>query len=227
MVFYAIARGRNPGIYTSWNDAQKQIKGFTSARFKKFDTHNEAKVFIDETPISYTNSSILNFVEREDPQENDNCLICFTDGACKFNGKKNAISSFAVVWPEHPEIDHCEVVKGDHHTNNIGEYMAAICAFNQANILDPNRVKTLIIYTDSMLLINSLSNWIHGWKKNDWRKSDGEIIKNLEIVKELDRLMQIRKVLFRHVKAHTGNNDWESRYNDKVDKLAQNCLIKN
>ena len=39
--------------------------------------------------------------------------------------------------------------------------------------------------------------------------------------------MQIRKVLFRHVKAHTGNNDWESRYNDKVDKLAQNCLIKN
>jgi ribonuclease HI len=37
---YVVARGRNPGVYGSWEDAEKQVRGFPRARFKKFQSWN-------------------------------------------------------------------------------------------------------------------------------------------------------------------------------------------
>ncbi len=44
--FYAVAKGRVPGIYTDWDTAQLQIKGWKGPRFKKFSTKAEAEEFI-------------------------------------------------------------------------------------------------------------------------------------------------------------------------------------
>jgi ribonuclease HI len=44
--FYAIARGRAPGVYTDWSKAQEQIKGFQRPRFKRFATRAEAEEFV-------------------------------------------------------------------------------------------------------------------------------------------------------------------------------------
>ncbi|KAK3995160.1 P-loop containing nucleoside triphosphate hydrolase protein [Cladorrhinum sp. PSN332] len=44
--FYAIARGRAPGIYTVWADAEKQVKGFAGQCFKGFVTREEAEAFM-------------------------------------------------------------------------------------------------------------------------------------------------------------------------------------
>jgi ribonuclease HI len=224
MIFYAIARGKNPGIYTEWNIAKKQVIGFPNAKYKKFDTSNEAQKFIDNTPISISNQLLDNFFKINIPNESDNCLICFTDGSCIFNGKKNAKSSFGIIWPYHEEYNYSQIIDGDSHTNNIGEYTALIYAFKQADLIDNTNLKTLICYTDSMLLIKSLTEWLLNWKKNNWRKSDNQIILNLELIKTLDKYMQTRKLILRHVKAHTGKNNWESINNDKVDKLAKNIL---
>ncbi|KAK3682837.1 ribonuclease H-like domain-containing protein [Podospora appendiculata] len=46
--FYAVAVGRVPGIYNNWSEAEKQIKGWTGPKFKKFDTRQEAEAFIRE-----------------------------------------------------------------------------------------------------------------------------------------------------------------------------------
>jgi hypothetical protein len=46
--FYAVARGRAPGIYESWNDAQQQITGFSCAIHKKFYSRQEAENFVRE-----------------------------------------------------------------------------------------------------------------------------------------------------------------------------------
>ena len=35
-MFYAVAKGKNPGIYKSWNECQNQVKGFKGAKFQKF-----------------------------------------------------------------------------------------------------------------------------------------------------------------------------------------------
>lgn len=220
--FYAVAKGKVPGIYTSWSDVQKNINGFKGPLFRKFSSKDEAQTFVN----NHTNKtmSMLNFIERSDPEENDSCLICFTDGSCINNGKPNAISGYSVVWPYHSEYNSANLVNGN-QTNNTGEYNGLIYAMQQADLLDPSRRKTLIVYSDSMLLIKSITEWIHGWKKNNWKKSDGQTISNLDLVIDIDNKMKERKLCMRHVKAHTGNSDWESKYNDMADKLARGCVM--
>ncbi|EED15006.1 ribonuclease H, putative [Talaromyces stipitatus ATCC 10500] len=44
--FYGVQRGRVPGVYSNWAEAQEQIKGYTRPRYKKFDTRQEAEEFV-------------------------------------------------------------------------------------------------------------------------------------------------------------------------------------
>lgn len=44
--YYAVAKGRKPGIYTSWIDCESQVKKFKGAVYKKFGTKEEAIEFI-------------------------------------------------------------------------------------------------------------------------------------------------------------------------------------
>jgi ribonuclease HI len=46
MKFYAVAKGRKTGIFTSWPEAERQVKGFAGARFKSFKTKEEALAFL-------------------------------------------------------------------------------------------------------------------------------------------------------------------------------------
>jgi hypothetical protein len=44
--YYAVARGRHPGVYTDWGNAERQVNGFSGALHKKFKTRKEAQAFI-------------------------------------------------------------------------------------------------------------------------------------------------------------------------------------
>ncbi|KAJ5776004.1 uncharacterized protein N7511_001015 [Penicillium nucicola] len=46
--FYGIQRGRVPGVYTDWNKAQEQIRGFARPRYRKFSSREEAEDFVRE-----------------------------------------------------------------------------------------------------------------------------------------------------------------------------------
>ena len=43
--FYAVAKGRKPGIYLSWEECAAQVKGYSSPKFKKFNSAEEAEEF--------------------------------------------------------------------------------------------------------------------------------------------------------------------------------------
>lgn len=43
---YAVARGRTPGLYFSWGDAQLQVSGYSQAKHKSFKTVPEAVSFL-------------------------------------------------------------------------------------------------------------------------------------------------------------------------------------
>lgn len=45
-MFYAVAKGRKPGIFRSWTECEDQVRGFSGAVFKKFKTNDEALDFI-------------------------------------------------------------------------------------------------------------------------------------------------------------------------------------
>lgn len=153
------------------------------------------------------------------------CMTCFTDGACVHNGKKNARASFAVVWPEHPEMNYAQQLRdGEEHTNNRAEFTAVIHAFEQADAMDPGRTVPLQVYTDSMLLINSLTKWMAAWKRNGWRKADGTPVANRDLLETLHAHVGRRVAHFRHVRAHTNKKDWESTFNDYADRCAKAAL---
>ena len=44
MSFYAVLKGNKPGIYKTWKECDVQIRGFSGAVYKKFDTLEEAEV---------------------------------------------------------------------------------------------------------------------------------------------------------------------------------------
>ena len=44
--FYAVAKGRRPGVYTNWETASEAIKGTKGPKYKRFGTRAEAEAFI-------------------------------------------------------------------------------------------------------------------------------------------------------------------------------------
>ena len=57
MSFYAIAKGKNIGIFNSWNECKSNTDGYRGAIFKKFYTKEEAEKFIlDNTGIVMSNN---------------------------------------------------------------------------------------------------------------------------------------------------------------------------
>jgi ribonuclease HI len=43
MAWYAVYRGRVPGVYSSWRQCQDQVDRYTSNSYKRFNTREEAE----------------------------------------------------------------------------------------------------------------------------------------------------------------------------------------
>lgn len=44
--YYAVQKGRHPGVYENWSDCQREVTGVAGAVFKKFKTRAEAEAFV-------------------------------------------------------------------------------------------------------------------------------------------------------------------------------------
>ena len=134
----------------------------------------------------------------------------YTDGACSGNGKEGAIGGWAFcVIGENDELIYSETGAEVNTTNNRMEFTAMLRAlqWTEKN-LNNNFIE---YYTDSALLYNTLTQWIEGWKNNDWKRKTGEI-KNLDLVKQL---YEYSNKNFNHVRGHHGD-----KWNEWCDKAA-------
>ena len=101
-----------------------------------------------------------------------------------------------------------------HGTNNMGELTAVLDLLQQTAASDED----LLVYCDSTYAINSITKWMPGWKRKNWRKGDGKPVQNVEIMKALDAAMQGRRVRFEWVKGHAGHE-----LNEQADRLANSA----
>ena len=46
--WYAVIKGKVPGIYDNWDDTKQQVDGFSGAVFKSFTNKDEADEYYDE-----------------------------------------------------------------------------------------------------------------------------------------------------------------------------------
>lgn len=146
-------------------------------------------------------------------------LIVFTDGSCmkKSDGIK---CGYGVYFPNGEIGDVSKKYTFGHPTNQRAELYAIYKAIKLATT--ETNFNTLHIYTDSNYSIQSLTLWIKAWKKNNWKTSKNQDVLNQDIIKKIDKYMTIHKnkILFYHVRSHTGNTDYNSVCNDYADKLA-------
>lgn len=129
----------------------------------------------------------------------------YCDGACKGNPGPGG-------WGVYCKEKNVEIFGGSAETtNNKMELTAAIEALKLA---EKEAAKDVIIYTDSNYVVNGITKWILGWKKNGWKSASGAV-KNQELWQELDALNLKVRARFVWVKAHSGIEG-----NEKADELS-------
>ncbi|KAI9907444.1 hypothetical protein PsorP6_003018 [Peronosclerospora sorghi] len=159
-----------------------------------------------------------------DPKDPDT-LVAFCDGSALRNGHKQCRAGYACIFPHCEEWNVAKQVVEERATNNRAEYMAALEAIKRANVVDPERSRVLYIFSDSMLLIRSMTEWLVSWQKNHWKKSNGASVQNRDLLELLAAEAGGRPIRWTHVKAHTGKNDWKSKWNDVADNAARNAAM--
>lgn len=155
----------------------------------------------------------------------DGEVLIFVDGSTIGNGFPHAKGSSAVVFPNGEMPDGAYYIPDQKiRTNNRMEFYAAIKAMELMNEYDPSKTKTLHVFTDSLLLLNTVTKWMHSWQRKGWKKSTPGEIKNLDLVKILYKHCNERKVLWTHVRAHQKDLSFETTWNNRVDKLAYSAV---
>ena len=116
-------------------------------------------------------------------------------------------------------------------TNQVAELTACIVAIENV-IYDKVYMDTkysILICTDSMYTVNCITKWCKNWEKNNWKKSNGIIIENLELIKTLYSYYKKYTIKFKHITAHKTEppksspsyNDWYG--NMMADMYATNA----
>ena len=138
-------------------------------------------------------------------------VLIYTDGACSGNPGPGGWG--AILFYE----ENKKEIWGNSHntTNNIMELTAVIEALKLLKV-----ECEVELYSDSAYVVNAFDKgWIYNWKKNNWRTSGKEDVKNRELWQELDNLTQKHKVKFIKVKGHSDNE-----FNNRCDYLATNAI---
>lgn len=155
--FYVVWQGMSPGIYDSWEECEHQVKGFNGARFKSFNTIEEATAAFRGSYEDQA-SLLLEIAKRSKATPSPTRLpdnipagAIAVDGACA--GVPGPIEYRGVDIRSGREIFHVGPYAGG--TNNIAEYLALIHALA---LLDKRGDHTTPVYSDSRTAQSWLRN---------------------------------------------------------------------
>lgn len=95
-------------------------------------------------------------------------------------------------------------------TNNRMELTAMIAGLEMAPV-----DMAITVYSDSQLVVNTLTKWAKGWEARGWKRKEGEI-SNLDLVQRAWAIVQQKPhVRIEWIRAHDG-----SRWNEYADALS-------
>jgi ribonuclease HI len=141
--------------------------------------------------------------------------LVWTDGACSGNPGPGGWAAI-VVGPGGAEP--VELSGGERQTtNNRMEFTAALEGLRSL----PAGSRVCIV-TDSLLMLNSMTTWIAGWKRKGWKTASGQPVKNQDLVKALEaEIARHADVRWHWVRGHeTGDAHAHKALNDRADRLA-------
>lgn len=140
----------------------------------------------------------------------DKTLYIYTDGGCHGNPGPGAWAGLLKWKGKEKEISGFE----EHTTNNRMELSAVIKSLEAVS-----RPIPIEVYSDSQYVIKGITEYIHGWKKNDWQAAEKKKIKNLDLWKDLDHVASKFSISWHWVRGHNGHPE-----NEYVDALVQKTI---
>lgn len=205
--YYAVRKGRQPGIYRTWDECSAQVNGYAGAVYKGFKSLEEAQTFLNRgAPEKIGPPSPPQAVEHRAQ------VVVYTDGAALGNPGSGGYG--IVMLNAH----HRKEFKGGFRltTNNRMEMTAAIVALRMLT----TRV-SVTLYTDSRYLVNSMTKgWVESWRKRGWKKWDKTDAANSDLWEELLGECDKHQVTFEWVRGHHGNIE-----NERCDELSKEMAM--
>lgn len=212
MPYYAVASGRATGVFSTWDECNRSVKGYKNAAYKKFDTKQEADSFVsNHVGVQETLPSSGGALDFEPD------YYVYTDGACSKNGTRVASAGIGIFFGHSDPRNVSEKLLGK-QTNNLAELTAIV---KTHAIIRPDLLsgKKVAIVTDSEYAIKCVSTYGEKCYKQNWNVD----IPNKELVKTAYEIYKDHpnNVRFIHIRAHTQKMDIHSIGNDQADKLAR------
>lgn len=178
MKYYAVRKGRKPGIYRSWPACQDQVSGYPNAEYKAFKDQAEAEAFLGEASENKASSAEMQ---------------AYVDGS--YQPKTKTYGYGGVILYQGQELTYkgggqkAELVK---MRNVSGEMIASMKAVVYAIDQGAN---SLAIYYDYA--------GIEKWATGAWQAKNAYTQAYRDFMQEKSSQVQIH---FHKVAAHSGNH---------------------
>ena len=196
MKYYAVKVGARTGVFTSWEECQKAVDGFSGAKFKKFHSLEEAERFVyDDSDSKPIKENLI-----------DGYINAYVDGS--YDSSTGRYSGAAVILlGDNDIVELSKTCKDDSSKlrNVAGELLGAELAIEYCK---EHGISKLAIHHDY--------EGIGAWADNVWKA-------NLEATKAYRNYVfdsrEVIDIKFVKVKGHSGNE-----YNNRADYLAGKAL---
>lgn len=176
--YYAVKKGRKPGLYTSWPQAQNQVSHYPKAEYKSFKDKVQA--------LQYLNNGL------ENAKETSQGLQAYVDGSFD---KKQKSYSYGVVL-----LEDGKLVAKLANSDNDPRYAASNQIAGECyGCL--NAIKWAINHSYDHITIFYDYVGIEKWAKKEWQAKK---VISQDYVRFYDRFAQNIEVDFVKVKAHSG-----------------------
>ncbi len=142
-------------------------------------------------------------------------FLVFSDGSALVNPGGPGGTGFVVLDRARPAVRFGGtrwVTDGENAvTNNrmeLREVLEALTALPDGEAVE--------VVSDSRYVVDSLSKWIHGWRRKGWRTASGGPVLNRDLIEAIDARAHQLKIRWSWVRGHDGH-----AVNEVVDQLAQ------
>ena len=180
--YYAVRKGRVPGIYTDWNKTKLQVEGFTGAEHKSFLVKEEADNYLaginssaQKTSANKIISTLVGHVKY--PSISVDAACSGNPGILEYRGVDNATGK--ELFRMGPFLEG---------TNNIGEYLALVHGISYL-LKNGSEVH---LYTDSLTGL--------AWLKKGKNNSTLKIEPNSELHRLVKRADEVSTSLYNKYK---------------------------